>query len=139
VAIVALAAVGMLAAIVGAPVAIRAVAGLPLVTFLPGYTLVAWILADRIDRVQRWVLAAATTLCVDVLVGVLLYLTPRGLTPPAWAVVLGGISIVGVAGAATSRPLRPGHWLSGVKASRARVQLVAIACVGLAVAAGAVL
>ena len=67
----------------------RLVAGLPLVLYLPGYTLVAALFANRpLDRATRILLSVAASLVLTILCGLLLNALPWGLQPATWALAL---------------------------------------------------
>jgi uncharacterized membrane protein len=88
-----LAAAGGYAAYVGAPVALRAVLGLPLVTLLPGYVLSKFLFGPRLAPVERLLMSLALTLSIDVLGGIALSIGPWGIHPRSWAVLLAGVTL----------------------------------------------
>lgn len=88
------------AALPGLPLVVRAIGAVPLVLFLPGYWLLAAV-APEIGRepLERAALSSGISLAVCVLVGLLLNLSPAGLTRDAWVLALGGIALTGSAAA----------------------------------------
>ena len=86
---------------------LRAVFGLPLVLLLPGYTLVAALFPSHSLRgPERFVLSLGMSLVVTALLGFVLNLSPAGLTPVAWVVWLGSLTLA-ASGVAMLR--RPGY------------------------------
>jgi uncharacterized membrane protein len=90
-----------------APALVRAPLALPLVIFLPG-----WALTERsdggMDGFERVAAATGLSLAVAALTALLLNLSPWGVRPLPWAVVLGGITAAATVLAAwTSRERRP--------------------------------
>jgi hypothetical protein len=92
----------------GAPVAIRAAVGLPLVTLLPGYALSVVVFGQRLKAPERLLLSLAFSLAADIVGGVFLSFSPWGLHPRPWAVLLASLTLAfSVAGqAATKRSPR---------------------------------
>jgi hypothetical protein len=84
---------------------LRIVAGIPLALFAPGYALVcaAWP-SVRPHWPKRITLALGVSISIDILAGLLLNLTPQGLQPSTWTLVLGGITLAGCAVTAIRRP-----------------------------------
>jgi uncharacterized membrane protein len=87
-----LALAGGYAAYTGAPVALRTVLGLPLVTLLPGYVLSKLIFGARLARAERLLMSLALTLATDVLGGIALSVGPWGIHARSWAVLLAGMT-----------------------------------------------
>lgn len=91
---------------------LRVVAGVPLVLVLPGYALSAVALPDRVRpayisaAVWHGMWIAGLSLATAVLGGLLLNLTPTGLTRTGWTVTLAGTTLVALAAAAIMRTRR---------------------------------
>ncbi|SRR6266540_4169960 len=92
----ALAAVAMTLALLAPEVGpARALVGLPLVLFAPGYAIgAAAFPAGRLGRIERLLFSLGASLAVAALAGLLLHWTALGLRPAAWAVALGNITLV---------------------------------------------
>lgn len=88
------------------------VVGLALVLVLPGYAMVAAIFPDRAPEMpQRLLIIVGLSIAVTILGGYTLNLTPWGLRPESWAVLLGGVTLAALAVAALRRR---GHPTAGV-------------------------
>lgn len=75
------------------PGASRAVLGVLLVLFIPGFTMVyALFNNDEIDDIERVALSIGLSICIAVFDGLLLNYTPKGLTLDQIVVSLGAIS-----------------------------------------------
>lgn len=91
---------------------LRVVAGVPLVLVLPGYALSAVALPDRVRpayinaAVWHGMWIAGLSLATAVLGGLLLNLTPAGLTRAGWTVTLAGTTLVALIAAAIVRTRR---------------------------------
>lgn len=86
---------------------LRTVFGAPLVLLLPGYTLAAALFPNHTLRgPERVVLSLGVSLVVTALLGFVLNLSPAGLTPVAWVVWLGSLTLA-ASGVAMLR--RPGY------------------------------
>jgi len=86
-----------------APTLVRAVAGIPLALFLPGFAVTAAVFArHRLDWVTVLVLSIAFSLVVVILGGLLLNALPPGLTESSWTALM-VLATVGAAGFAASR------------------------------------
>src|SRR5215216_7668614 len=92
----ALAAVAMTQALLAPDVgAARALLGLPLVLFAPGYAIVAAAFpSSRLGRIERLLFSLGASLAAAALAGLLLHWTALGLRPAAWAVALGNLTLV---------------------------------------------
>jgi uncharacterized membrane protein len=91
------------AIVFSAPTVVRALAGIPLALFLPGYAVTAAVFArHRLDWVTVLVLSIAFSFVVVILGGVLLNALPPGLTESSWATLV-VLSTVGAAGFAAPR------------------------------------
>jgi len=92
----ALAAMAMTLALLAPEIGVvRALVGLPLVLFAPGYAIVAAAFpAGRLGTIERLLFSLGASLAVAALVGLLLLWTALGLRPAAWAVALGNITLV---------------------------------------------
>jgi hypothetical protein len=92
----ALAAMAMTLALLAPEIGVvRALVGLPLVLFAPGYAIVAAAFpAGRLGTIERLLFSLGASLAVAALVGLLLHWTALGLRPAAWAVALGNITLV---------------------------------------------
>lgn len=124
---------------------LRVLAGVPLVLVLPGYALTAFALPARSPRgfspvLWRGLWTAGLSLAVAVLGGLVLNLTPAGLTRVSWAILLAGVTILALAVTAwlrTSSPRSGSPRPTGVAAGYA---VAALALAGgatwLAVASG---
>lgn len=67
---------------------------LPLVLILPGYALISALFARQaFGLVERLVMSLAVSLIIVILGGLVLNLTPSGLRPGPWTVLLGGITL----------------------------------------------
>lgn len=99
--------VGALALALGGGAA-RALAALPLVLVLPGLALgLALFPPGAIGRAERATLAVGLSLALVVLGGLALNLTPWGLRPLPWAILLGGVTLIaGGAGLLRARAAR---------------------------------
>lgn len=88
------------------PAPIRVVGAAPLVLFLPGYWLLAAI-APRIcgEPLETVAFSVGVSVAMCIVVGLVLNLTPAGLTGDAWVLALGGIALAGSAAA----------WLRGAR------------------------
>jgi hypothetical protein len=98
------------AIVFSAPTVVRAVAGVPLALFLPGYAVTAAVFArHRLDWVTVLVLSFAFSFVVVILGGLLLNALPPGLTESSWAalMVLATIGAAGVAAARVERDVAP--------------------------------
>ncbi len=73
---------------------LRLPAGILLALVLPGLELGRALIAGRVGAVRRLVLTLAFGLSADVLGGVLLNLTPAGLTAKTWAILLGTVTVL---------------------------------------------
>jgi Protein of unknown function (DUF1616) len=81
---------------------LRVLAGVPLVLVLPGYALTAFGLPGRSPRgfspvLWRGLWTVGLSLAVAVLGGLVLNLTPAGLTRVSWAILLAGVTILALA------------------------------------------
>jgi Protein of unknown function (DUF1616) len=81
---------------------LRVLAGVPLVLALPGYALTAFGLPGRSPRgfsplLWRGLWTVGLSLAVAVLGGLVLNLTPAGLTRVSWAILLAGVTILALA------------------------------------------
>jgi hypothetical protein len=92
----ALAAVAMTLALLAPEIGpARALVGLPLVLFAPGYAIVAAAFpSNRLGTIERLLFSLGASLAVAALAGLLLHWTALGLRPAAWAVALGNITLV---------------------------------------------
>ncbi|HEY7294465.1 MAG TPA: DUF1616 domain-containing protein, partial [Dehalococcoidia bacterium] len=103
------------------PTPLRALGALPLLLFLPGCWIVEAVVPDLVRGVaERLALSVGLSLAVCVLSGLLLNLTPGGLSADAWVLTLGGITLLASAAALVRRnrpapaawpgqPLSPGR------------------------------
>ncbi len=102
-------------------VVLRAVLGILLLLFLPGYALTAGLFHSRdIDLPTRIILIFGTSLIVGVVGGLALHASPWGLQTQSWAAFLTAVVMVGV-GVALFRRLRPAQEMSPAPDAR-RVQ-----------------
>lgn len=88
---------------------VRLAVGLPLVLLLPGYALVGALVIGELGLMERLLLSIGTSIGLAVLGGFLLNLTPWGITPSSWAVLLGGMTIPCCVLAARRRRTASGH------------------------------
>ncbi len=93
---------------------LRVLAGVPLVLVLPGYALTAFGLPARSPRgfspvLWRGLWRVGLSLAVAVLGGLVLNLTPAGLTRVSWAILLAGVTILALAVTAWLRNSSPRH------------------------------
>jgi hypothetical protein len=97
-AITVMANVGVLAAIAtGIDPTVRLILTLPLVVFVPGYALVRAVApAAPLHPVVAFPLGLGTSMCLAVLGGLFLQVTPAGMTTTSWAGLLFLISMVSV-------------------------------------------
>src|SRR6266545_3521769 len=121
----ALAAVAMTLALLAPEVGpARALVGLPLVLFAPGYAIgAAAFPAGRLGRIERLLFSLGASLAVAALAGLLLHWTALGLRPAAWAVALGNITMAAArqyAGAARRRHDVGRRWAAGPGAATGR-------------------
>jgi uncharacterized membrane protein len=73
----------------------RAIVGLLLVLFVPGYALVAAAFpSGRLGMIERLLFSVGVSLAAAALAGLLLHWTALGLRPAAWAMVLGNLTLV---------------------------------------------
>ena len=91
---------------------LRVLAGVPLVLVLPGYALTAFCLPGRSPRgfsplLWRGLWTVGLSLAVAVLGGLVLNLTPAGLTRVSWAILLAGVTILALAVTAWLRTSSP--------------------------------
>ncbi|MBI3739649.1 MAG: DUF1616 domain-containing protein [Chloroflexi bacterium] len=68
--------------------------GILLALFLPGYALAVGLF-PQFDGAAVFLLSIGLSLVVDVLGGLFLNFTPWGLQPISWAILLGGVAIIG--------------------------------------------
>jgi uncharacterized membrane protein len=111
----------------------RVALGIPFVLFAPGYALTAAARPDaRGDRAESVVLALGLSFVIAVLGGLLLNLTPAGLTRETWIALLGVVTILGALVAAARRNSETRLWLPlpGIRGA-----LVALVVGGLTIAA----
>lgn len=78
--------------------------GLPLVLFLPGYTLTLVLFEAKLGKAEKLLFSVGLSLLVTIVSGLLLNVTPWGLQAGSWAVWLGAITL-GTAGIALVRRL----------------------------------
>jgi uncharacterized membrane protein len=92
----ALAVVAMILALLAPEIGLaRAIVGLPLVLFAPGYALVAAAFpASPLGTIERLLFSLGASLALAALAGLLLHWTALGLRPVAWAVALGNLTLV---------------------------------------------
>jgi uncharacterized membrane protein len=75
------------------PTVARAVFGISLILFIPGFTMVYALFRDReIDDVERVALSVGLSICLSVFAGLLLNYTPGGLSTNQIVVSLCGVS-----------------------------------------------
>jgi Protein of unknown function (DUF1616) len=92
---------------------LRVLAGVSLVLVLPGYALTAFARPARSPRrfspvLWRWLWTAGLSLAVSVLGGLVLNLTPAGLTRVSWTILLTVVTLLAVAAAwLRTRSARP--------------------------------
>src|SRR4249919_523027 len=73
----------------------RALVGLPLVLFVPGYALTAAAFpAGRLGTIERLLFSVGASLALAALAGLLLQWTALGLRPAAWVIALGNLTLV---------------------------------------------
>jgi uncharacterized membrane protein len=116
---------------------LQATLGLALLLVLPGYA----ITAAAFPRMPAWfpdrlLLIASLSLAVGALSGLVLHLTPFGMTPGSWAVLLGSISVAGgvvaVARRASHGGLHWGPWRTDLRRRQAILLILALATTLLA-------
>lgn len=95
-------------------VLLRALLALPLVLVVPGYLCTMAAFPHRVHFAERWLLSIGLSLVVVVLGGLVLHLTPWGLTSTAWAVYLSVVVVIS-GGIAWWRRRRTGRSASGVR------------------------
>jgi hypothetical protein len=89
---------------------IRTPLAIPLVLFLPGYALARALLpAGALSRVELFVVSVALSIAVSIVGGLLLGLTPNGLNPLSWTLLLSLVAIAGALGASLRAPRAPGE------------------------------
>jgi uncharacterized membrane protein len=128
--VAAVAIIGMAAALSGATnLVLGALVGLPLALALPGYALIAaGAPSGALGPAERLTFSVGGSIAVSVLGGFALDLTPWGLRPGSWALLLGGITLVACAVALLRR--RP--IALAPAAPRVRLRLRDIGLFGLA-------
>jgi uncharacterized membrane protein len=73
----------------------RALVGLPMALFIPGYALVAAAFPSRrLGTIERLLFSLGASLALAALAGLLLHWTALGLRPAAWAIVLGNLTLL---------------------------------------------
>ncbi len=78
------------------PPIIRAPLAIPLVLYLPGYTLALALLPPAaLSRVEFLLVSVTLSIAVSALGGLLLGLTPNGLNPLSWTLMLSAVAIAG--------------------------------------------
>ena len=84
----------------------RAAVGAPLALLLPGFALTeACLSRGRLGGLERFVFTVGASLAITILGGVALHLTPWGIQPRAWALLLGSVTIgASVVALGRSRP-----------------------------------
>ena len=86
----------------------RALVGLPLVLFVPGYALTAAAFpAGRLGTIERLLFSVGASLALAALAGLLLQWTALGLRPAAWVIALGNLTLVASLIALVRRWRRP--------------------------------
>src|SRR3954454_24445758 len=105
--------------------AVRVLVALPFALVLPGLALtLALFPAGALDGAERLLFSLGLSLAVTALGGLVLHLTPWGLRPASWALLLGAITLAaGVAAFLRRRgrprvegPVQPRRGLSGAQA-----------------------
>ncbi len=78
------------------PVALlRPLLSIPLVFVLPGYAATAFLLAGCwLSTLERCALTLGTSLAIGAVGGLILHLTPWGLRPESWVILLSGLTIL---------------------------------------------
>jgi hypothetical protein len=96
--VVAITLVAMLAAFSGSSPLIGILFGLPLALILPGYALVAaGMPSGAVGALERLLFSLGASIALSVIGGFALNLTPWGLRPGSWALLLGGLTLLGCA------------------------------------------
>jgi hypothetical protein len=119
------------------PPIIRTPLAIPLVLYLPGYALARALLPQAaLSRVELVVISVTLSIAVSALGGLLLALTPNGLNPLSWVLMLSAVAI-GAAFVASRRRFEPdaaidwpGRW---PRPSRVEVAVLGLAALAVAV------
>jgi uncharacterized membrane protein len=84
---------------------IRAVFGLPMMLFLPGYSLVSALFprTEELDTIERIALSIGLSICVVVFIGLGLNYTPWGIRLGPILLVLSAFTLIGTAVSAVRR------------------------------------
>ena len=77
--------------------------GVLLILVLPGYALVAGLVRGELGLIERLMLSVGASIGLAVLGGFVLNITPWGITPRSWALLLGGLTLLCCAVAAIRR------------------------------------
>jgi hypothetical protein len=93
----------LLAVLPGETLALRAPLAAPLVFVVPGYAATAALFTRPLDWAEWALLTPCLALAITVLGGLILNLTPWGLTAPSWAVLLLAVTVAASAVAAWRR------------------------------------
>jgi uncharacterized membrane protein len=120
---------------------LRAILGAYLVLVAPGFAVTSAILpARRLGTAEHALAAAVTSIAIAVLGGLVLDMTPWGLQPASWAVLLAGITAVATVAALLrmrnknksrqAAPIWTARWTA--RADRLALPLAAVVMVGLA-------
>jgi hypothetical protein len=119
------------------PPIIRAPLAIPLVLYLPGYALALALLPPAaLSRVEFLVVSVTLSIAVSALGGLLLGLTPNGLNPLSWVLMLSAVAIGGafVASRRRSEGDRPIDWpRRWPRPSRVEVAVLGLAALAVAV------
>ncbi len=116
--------------------AVRAVPGILLALFVPGYALsVALFPERRGDGFERLLLALGSSLAISVLAAVALDQAPGGLNARSWCIALAAVTLVSCGVGARRRRAHPRRAAGAPR--RIRLAAVALACAACAPVAGA--
>jgi hypothetical protein len=128
------AAVAALVTLEAEPVALRTIAALPLLLFLPGYAVTSALFAPRrLDWARRILLALALSFAATILGALVLDLTSYGIRAESVAILLLAVTVAGAAvGAARGGVERPELTLPRVR--RVHVALIGVAVLAVAAA-----
>jgi len=135
--IVALVAIANVVAVgLNLPPIIRTPLALPLVLYLPGYALALALLPPAaLSRVEFLVVSVTLSIAISILGGLLLGLTPNGLNPLSWTLLLSAVAIAGalVASRRSARAERPVDWPQRwPRPSRVEVAVLGLAALAVA-------
>jgi uncharacterized membrane protein len=133
--IVAIVAVVLTLAMINIPV-IQLLVGIPLVVFIPGYVVIAALSVNaRLEKEESLLYGVGMSLLITAIGGLLLNLTPFGLTASSWAVFLGLVILIAdlvMVVRHPSQPVKQPHFPIKLSWSQSLMLLLAVIIIGVA-------